>query len=193
MPASAAKTKNADRLSTVADVALRFNVNERTVARWLTLPGFPPKTRKGWNAAAVERFLRDASLGPFRRSSGGSSPLKEAIRIKTIQQAELARVRKERALVEQAVAAGKLIPIESAIAHYRQTVATIIAAIEGFSSARDRELPESLPTAEAWASLRERLRELDAKLAADIAAALDDLSHSPTDTTTDDENHREGG
>lgn len=173
-------------LRTAADIANAFKVHERTVARWQTLDGWPQKTAKGWSASTIEEFLRCQNLGPFRESGSAANPLKEAIRRKTIQQAELARVRKERAMIEQAVAAGKLVPIESAISHYRQTAATIISTIEGFSSARDRELPETPPTREAWQSLRDRLRELDAKLVSDIAAALDDLSRAPTaDAETD--------
>lgn len=171
------KTRPA-KLTTRVQIAKEWDVNERTVARWVSLDGFPKKTRGSWSSDDVDKFLRDRRLGPYKTGSHrvNGDTLTEATTRKTIEQAELARIAKERAIVDAKKELGELVEIEEVLTFYRQTVAVVTSVVEGFVAVKDRELPEAAPSSDAWPKIRARIMELDSKLLEDIAYAMRELS-----------------
>lgn len=162
-----------DRYQTQVEIAQAHDVNERTVARWTTLPGFPRKAKSGWLIRNVDAFIEKNGLGngPQEQAVGGVTLTQANIQHK-IEQAENARIKKERQLTEQALELGQIVLADDVRDFYRQTVATVSAVHDSLGEAVERALPEKAPSKKAWPDIRKRVLGLCAKLSRDAASAM---------------------
>ena len=161
---------------TQADIANAHGVHVRTAAGWTKKKGFPARCRQGYPKKETDQFVTDGALGitPQAQSVGGVTLAEANIR-KTIEDAELSRIRKERAEVEQARELGEIVLNEDVQRFYLQTVATVSANMKALHDVVDRAMPEGAPTDDTWPAVRKRVLDICRKLETDVAAAMKEL------------------
>jgi hypothetical protein len=165
------------RYHTQTEIANAHGVNLRTVARWVTVPGFPKKEKGGWSKTAVDNFVAENTLGkkPTKHEAAGMS-LTESQILKNIEDAANSRIKKERQLVEQAQEFGEIVFMSDVRRQYEPIVATVMANQDALRDAQDRAMPESVPSAKAWPKIRESVLQFADKLKRDTAIAMKELA-----------------
>ncbi len=172
-----ADPKYKKRYTSPSEISKAHDVNERTVFRWLKLDGFPVKQDGGWDMQSVDQFVADSKLGqgPTEHKVDGMS-LTEANIIKTREQAEIARLDKERAIIDLKKEAGELVYRDVVAGIFDQVVAQVFAVVEALPDALDAAIPEKRPTSKAgYDAARKRTMAAAAKVRDDVAMALQDL------------------
>lgn len=168
--------KSAAVYRTQTEIANSYGVNQRTVARWVTVPGFPKKGKGGWTKRDVDQFVADSTLGkgPTEHKVNGVTLTEANIR-KTIEDAENARIKKEMLLVEQAKQLGEIAFVTDVRADFSKIIATITECADAMSTAIDRALPDAHPSSDVWPELRAKVMAIADKLPRDIGSAVSDL------------------
>lgn len=173
----------ANYAKTQGELAEKLRTSRPTIVEAARLSGAPKKTKQGYNVARWDAHLKKHNRGPYRKGSGGKSAsvdgvtLTEANIRRTLEQAENERIKKERQLVEQAAELKEII-FASEVAKLEGRRAGAVGAVQdGASDSADRAMPEVMPTDQkTYTEIRQRVMGIFAKLKADTAAAMRELS-----------------
>lgn len=91
-----AKSKPRQFARTQQEIADHFGVHRRTVADWCRLPGFPSRTKRGWNLAKVDQWRADRYGTPDE-----ADPLLSGPDTAALERYRLARAKREEFALER--------------------------------------------------------------------------------------------
>jgi DNA-binding transcriptional MerR regulator len=154
----------------------------RQISRWILEPGFPGRSgsagrRDGYFPVDQIRLWLAA------RNGGGNSHNEELAELKI----ERERLRLEREIRDEMLAAGRLADVDEVAQHNARCVANAKAVLEPMADAVVGILPTRAPSAKQWTRVLRQVHGAVQQLLDDAYAEIEGMISGDTDDTSDDD------